>query len=42
MIESKAFYRKIEQAFAGSERARTHERFAARLAPRLLRGGVAA
>ena len=36
MIESKAFYRKIEQAFAGSERARTHERFAARLAPRLL------
>jgi len=36
MIESKAFYRKIELAFAGSERARTPERFAARLAPRLL------
>ncbi len=36
MIESKAFYRKIELAFAGSERARTRERFAARLAPRLL------
>jgi sigma-B regulation protein RsbU (phosphoserine phosphatase) len=36
MIESKAFYRKIEQAFAGSGRARTRERFAARLAPRLL------
>jgi hypothetical protein len=36
MIESKAFYRKIEQAFAGSDRARTRERFAARLAPRLL------
>jgi sigma-B regulation protein RsbU (phosphoserine phosphatase) len=36
MIESKAFYRKIEQAFAGSERARTRERFAGRLAPRLL------
>jgi sigma-B regulation protein RsbU (phosphoserine phosphatase) len=36
MIESKAFYRKIEQAFAGSERATTRERFALRLAPRLL------
>lgn len=36
MIESKAFYRKIEHAFAGSERARTRERFAARFAPRLL------
>ncbi len=36
MIESKAFYRKIELAFAGSERARTRERFAMRVAPRLL------
>ncbi|HEY6195319.1 MAG TPA: PP2C family protein-serine/threonine phosphatase [Candidatus Eisenbacteria bacterium] len=36
MLESKAFYRKIEHAFAGSERARTRERFALRLAPRLL------
>jgi sigma-B regulation protein RsbU (phosphoserine phosphatase) len=36
MIESKAFYRKIEQAFAGSERATTRERFALRIAPRLL------
>ena len=36
MIESKAFYRKIELAFAGSDRARTRERFAARFAPRLL------
>jgi sigma-B regulation protein RsbU (phosphoserine phosphatase) len=35
MIESKAFYRKIEQALAGSERARTRERFALRVAPRL-------
>jgi len=35
MIESKAFYRKIEHAFAGSERARTRERFALRVAPRL-------
>jgi sigma-B regulation protein RsbU (phosphoserine phosphatase) len=36
MIESKAFYRKIELAFAGCGRAPTRERFAARLAPRLL------
>ncbi len=36
MIESKAFYRKIELAFAGSERATTRERFALRIAPRLL------
>ncbi len=36
MLESKAFYRKIEQAFAGGERARSPERFAARFAPRLL------
>src|SRR5580765_4243683 len=36
MIESKAFYRKIEQAFAGSGRATTRERFALRWAPRLL------
>jgi len=36
MIESKAFYRKIELAFAGSDRARTRERFAAKFAPRLL------
>jgi hypothetical protein len=36
MIESKAFYRKIELAFAGSERARSRDKFAARLAPRLL------
>jgi sigma-B regulation protein RsbU (phosphoserine phosphatase) len=36
MLESKAFYRKIELAFAGSERARTRERFALRIAPRLL------
>ena len=36
MIESKPFYRKIEHAFAGCGRARTRERFAARLAPRLL------
>lgn len=35
MIESKAFYRKIEQVFTGSERARTRERFALRMAPRL-------
>ena len=35
MIESKAFYRKIEQALAGSERSRTRERFALRVAPRL-------
>jgi sigma-B regulation protein RsbU (phosphoserine phosphatase) len=36
MIESKAFYRKIEQVFAGSERATTRDRFALRIAPRLL------
>src|SRR5689334_13352606 len=36
MIESKAFYRKIEHAFAGSESARTRERFAEGFAPRLL------
>ena len=36
MLESKAFYRKIEQAFAGGERARTRERFALRFTPRLL------
>jgi len=36
MIESKAFYRKIEHAFAGAGRARTRERFAAKLAPSLL------
>jgi sigma-B regulation protein RsbU (phosphoserine phosphatase) len=35
MIESKAFYRKIEKAFAGSDNARTRERFAAGFAPRL-------
>src|SRR5262245_7341722 len=35
MIESKAFYRKIERAFAGSENARTRERFAEGFAPRL-------
>jgi len=36
MIESKAFYRKIEHAFAGSDSARTRERFAESFAPRLL------
>jgi sigma-B regulation protein RsbU (phosphoserine phosphatase) len=36
MIESKAFYRKIEHAFAGTENARTRERFAEGFAPRLL------
>lgn len=36
MLESKAFYRKIELAFAGSERHPTRERFASQLAPRLL------
>ena len=36
MIESKAFYRKIEHAFSGTENARTRERFAAGFAPRLL------
>src|SRR5262245_24601198 len=35
MIESKAFYRKIERAFAGSDNARTRERFAEGFAPRL-------
>ena len=35
MIESKAFYRKIERAFAGSDNARTRERFAEDFAPRL-------
>lgn len=36
MLESKAFYRKIEQAFAGGQRERSSEQFAARFAPRLL------
>src|SRR5262252_5893710 len=36
MIESKAFYRKIEHAFAGTENARTRDRFAEGFAPRLL------
>src|SRR5689334_19388119 len=36
LLESKAFYRKIELAFAGTDHARTRERFAAGLAPRLL------
>jgi sigma-B regulation protein RsbU (phosphoserine phosphatase) len=35
MIESKAFYRKIERAFAGSDNARTRDRFAEGFAPRL-------
>src|SRR5215831_18618422 len=35
MIESKAFYRKIEKAFPGGDHARTRERFAAGFAPRL-------
>ena len=35
MIESKGFYRRIEQAFTGAGRARTREGFAHRLAPRL-------
>jgi len=35
MIESKAFYRKMERAFAGSDNARTRERFAEGFAPRL-------
>ena len=35
MIESKAFYRKIERAFTGSDNARTRERFAEGFAPRL-------
>jgi len=36
MIESKAFYRKIEHAFTGTENARTRELFAEGFAPRLL------
>lgn len=36
MIESKSFYRRIEQAFAGIGRADTRERFALELAPRVL------
>lgn len=36
MIQSKSFYRRLEQVFEGAGRVRHHERFAHRIAPALL------